>query len=99
MKLSTEAESRSAFANFDDWVRRKTTVVEMDHSNLIDAAAMLRRLDLTLRTPDAIHLAIAQRLGAELATFDQRMADCAPHPGNPRRRPVTNAPAFARLSP
>jgi predicted nucleic acid-binding protein len=38
---------------------------------------MLRRLDLNLRTPDAIHIAIAQRLGAELATFDVRMAESA----------------------
>jgi predicted nucleic acid-binding protein len=32
------------------------------------------RLDLTLRTPDAIHIAIARRLDATLVTFDQRMA-------------------------
>ncbi|MEJ0042611.1 MAG: type II toxin-antitoxin system VapC family toxin [Rhizomicrobium sp.] len=77
MKLSTEAESRSAFANFDDWVRRKTTVIEIGRSNLIDATAMLRRLDLTLRTLDAIHLAAAQARNAELATFDAGMARSA----------------------
>jgi predicted nucleic acid-binding protein len=27
--------------------------------------------------PDAINLAIVRRLGAELATFDERMANCA----------------------
>jgi len=32
------------------------------------AAAFLRRLDLTLRTPDAPHIAIAQRIRAELLT-------------------------------
>ena len=40
-------------------------------------AAFLRRLDLTLRTPDALHIAIAQRLAAELMTFDQKMAASA----------------------
>ncbi len=49
----------------------------MQPSDLDDAQTMLRRLDLVLRAPDAINLAIAQRLGAELATFDIRMAECA----------------------
>jgi hypothetical protein len=39
--------------------------------------AALRRLDLTLRTPDALNIAIAQRVGATLATFDAKMADAA----------------------
>ncbi len=77
MKLSTEVQSRSAFANFDDGVRRKTIIAEMDRANLIDATAMLRRLDLTLRTPDAIHLAIARASNAELATFDAGMVQSA----------------------
>jgi predicted nucleic acid-binding protein len=37
----------------------------------------LRRLDLTLRTPDALNIAIAQRAGAAMATFDARMAEAA----------------------
>jgi predicted nucleic acid-binding protein len=41
---------------------------------LTAAAALLRRLDLTLRTADTINIAIAQRMGATLATFDQKMA-------------------------
>ncbi len=36
-----------------------------------------RRPDLTLRTPDALQLALAARSGASLATFDRGMADCA----------------------
>jgi predicted nucleic acid-binding protein len=41
------------------------------------ADSFLRRLDLPLLAPDAIHIAIAQRLGATLVTFDQRMASAA----------------------
>jgi len=37
----------------------------------------LRDLTLGLRAPDAINIAIAQRLGAELATFDKKMATAA----------------------
>lgn len=33
--------------------------------------------DTSLRTPDALHLAICRRLGAELLTFDQGMIAAA----------------------
>jgi uncharacterized protein len=51
-------------------------------SELIDRAlkaadAFLRRLDLPLRTPDALNVAIARRIRAELATFDTGMAKSA----------------------
>jgi predicted nucleic acid-binding protein len=38
---------------------------------------MLRRLNLRLRAPDAVHLAMAERLGAKIATFDKQMANAA----------------------
>lgn len=41
------------------------------------AEAFVRRLDLTLRAPDAINIAIATRLGLALMTFDSGMANCA----------------------
>ena len=34
-------------------------------------------LDLPLRTPDALNIAIAQRVGADLLTFDHKMAASA----------------------
>jgi predicted nucleic acid-binding protein len=37
----------------------------------------LRRLDLTLLTPDALHIAIAARIDATLVTFDRAMATSA----------------------
>ena len=44
----------------------------------IDAAdRILRRLAVSLRTPDALNIAIAQRLNATLVTFDRQMADSA----------------------
>jgi predicted nucleic acid-binding protein len=73
----TIAAAREAFADFYDWVRNYATQVATQNSDVLSAQTMLRRLDLVLRTPDAISLAIARRLGAELATFDIRMADCA----------------------
>ena len=37
----------------------------------------VRRFDLALRAPDALHLAIARRLDATLVTLDRRLAAAA----------------------
>lgn len=41
------------------------------------AESLLRGLDVPLLTPDALNLAIVQRLGCDLATFDIKMASVA----------------------
>jgi predicted nucleic acid-binding protein len=47
------------------------------HADTELAWRLLAGLDQTLRAPDALHLAVARRLGATLATFDKTMADAA----------------------
>jgi predicted nucleic acid-binding protein len=76
-KEISSANGKAAFVNFDNWTRRRTIGAETSPDDIRRAERMLRRLNLNLRAPDAIHVAIAQRLGAELATFDVKMADCA----------------------
>jgi predicted nucleic acid-binding protein len=71
------AEARVAFAAFDAWTARACQRAEAGSADIAVAAAFLRQLDLALRTPDALNIAIAQRLGAVLATFDEKMAACA----------------------
>lgn len=51
--------------------------VETTAADVRVAEAFVRRLDLTLRAPDALNIAIAQRTGAALATFDEKMAAAA----------------------
>jgi uncharacterized protein len=46
-------------------------------ADLRAAEAFLRRLDLSLRTADALNIAIAQRMRASLVTFAQKMAATA----------------------
>ena len=70
-------EARAAFADFDAWRARSAALTETRTADITAAAGFLRRLDLSLRTPDAINIAIAQRLGAALATLDRRMANDA----------------------
>ncbi len=44
---------------------------------ILATTAILRRLDLTIRTADALNIAIAMRADAALATFDDKMAENA----------------------
>ena len=73
----TPDDARLAFSNFDAWTSRSTQPAELVAADVAAAQAFLRRLDLTLRTPDALNIAIALRIGAELATFDEKMAASA----------------------
>lgn len=70
-------EGQTALASFDEWSARLAQRAEIGAADVALATRFLRRLDLPLRTPDAIHIAISQRLGATLVTFDRRMAASA----------------------
>jgi uncharacterized protein len=52
-------------------------VVEISPTDLAQATTIIRRLNLNLRTADAIHIALCQRLNLTLWTFDKGMATCA----------------------
>lgn len=77
MKLLDRAAAQSAFAAFDSWTARVATRIETAPADLIAAEAALRRLDTPLRTGDALHIAIADRIGATIATFDRKMTEAA----------------------
>ena len=70
-------QAQITLSRFDTWLARTADRVEISPADIAVATAFLRRLDLPLRTPDAIHIAIAQRLGATLVTFDRHMAASA----------------------
>lgn len=61
----------------DRWVSIALTIAPVTSEDIRAATASLRRLDLNLRTPDAVNIATAARLGAALVTFDRRMAIAA----------------------
>lgn len=73
----TTGEANAVFSTLDAWVASVAERVETTTADLNAAETYLRRLDLTLRTADAINIAIAQRVGATLATFDTKMARAA----------------------
>jgi uncharacterized protein len=75
-RLTTD-DATVLFGTFDAWKARTTEMANATTPDIAAAAAVLRRLDLNLRAPDAINIAVADRLGATLATFDDRMAAAA----------------------
>lgn len=63
-------------AAFDEWTARlgaRQQVLAQDH---LKARLLVIKHPL-LRAPDALHIAIAIRLAASLATFDERQAEAA----------------------
>jgi uncharacterized protein len=73
----TKNDARIVFSHFDTWTALTTQRALIGAGDIIAAEVLLRRLDLALRTPDALNIAIAQRTGATLVTFDKKMAAAA----------------------
>ena len=70
------AHAAAFLAALDAWAE-ELTPCGVEAADIAQAEAWLRRLDLNLRTPDALHLAAARRLDARLATLDRAMAEAA----------------------
>jgi uncharacterized protein len=77
MREATIEEARSDLSDFDSWVMRSAQQVHIVTADIAIATMCLRRLDFPLRTPDALHVAIARRLDSTLVTFDRQMAVAA----------------------
>lgn len=77
IKRLPEAAARAALATFDDWMPAHALKADARSEDFAVATLLIRRFTLALRTPDALHIAIATRLGAKLATFDAKMAAVA----------------------
>jgi len=72
---ATEADARLAY--FDRWRAENTNLVEILETDFAECTAFVRRYDLALRAPDALHLAVARRNRLRLVTFDDRLARAA----------------------
>jgi len=88
----TADQAGDAFAAFDAWAAFRGSRLGTTTADVARAETFIRRLDLNLRMPDAVHIAIAQRHGAILATFDARMADAAQTLGLETARALKPAP-------
>ena len=77
MALLTEADASARLADFDAWRAAMSLPVDIRASDARLAYVYVRRFDLGLRAPDALHLAIARRLDATLVTLDRRLTAAA----------------------
>ena len=73
----TGADASERLADFEVWRAAMSAPVDIAASDARLAYIYVRRFDLGLRAPDALHLAIARRVDATLATLDRRLAKAA----------------------
>src|SRR6266513_383473 len=81
--VSEFAAAEARLADFEAWRAAASSPVDVQPADARLAYAYVRRFDLMLRAPDALHLAIARRLDVALATLDKRLADAAKELGVP----------------
>jgi predicted nucleic acid-binding protein len=77
MGLFDGADAAARLGDFDVWRAATSSPVDVHASDVRLAYAYVRRFDLMLRAPDALHIAIARRLDVTLVTLDRRLANAA----------------------
>jgi len=70
------AERQQALANFQRFASAHFGLVEIEPVDF-RAAAVFIETPLALRAGDALHLAVARRVGARLASLDRRLCEAA----------------------
>ena len=73
----TADEAKARLIAFDAWRSTGTEPVEFHATDMRAANIYVRRFDLMLRAPDALHAAICRRLDLTLVTLDRRLATAA----------------------
>jgi len=81
--LLTPSQRRLAESQVDAWVRRTGEPIAVSPSDVRRARQMMNATSAPLRAADALHLAIAERTGCSLATFDEAMRRAASALGLP----------------
>ncbi|MFC5342956.1 type II toxin-antitoxin system VapC family toxin [Brevundimonas staleyi] len=73
----TAGEADELFQSLDLWIETASAPIDVESEDIALATAFVRRPGISLRAPDAIHIAAAHRLGATLLTLDLGMARAA----------------------
>ena len=75
--LLSREDAERRLADFDAWRAAAAMDVALHASDARVAHIFVRRFDLMLRAPDALHAAICRREGHLLVTLDKRLAAAA----------------------
>ena len=70
-------DAAARLADFDAWRAVATADLDTQASDIRLAHLFVRRFDLMLRVPDALHAAMCRRADHELVTMDRRLATAA----------------------
>lgn len=68
-----ESDAQARLIELEAWCATVCAAPPVEDGDIRAASAFLRRFDLGLRLPDALHLACARRLGLPLMTLDLRL--------------------------
>jgi predicted nucleic acid-binding protein len=77
MRLLAAEEAVARLDEFEIWRAATTSPIDLHAADARLAYLLVRRFELMLRTPDAVHLAMARRLDATLVTLDRRLQRAA----------------------
>jgi predicted nucleic acid-binding protein len=88
--LLAAAEAVARLTDFQAWRTATSLPAEVQAADVRLAYAYVCRFELMLRAPDALHLAITNRLRATLVTLDRRLERAARELGIAVERPQTN---------
>jgi uncharacterized protein len=77
MGLLDRTDAAARLGDFEVWRAAASSPVDVHAPDVRLAYAYVRRFDLMLRAPDALHIAIARRLDLTLVTLDRRLANAA----------------------
>jgi hypothetical protein len=75
------ADATARLADFDAWRAAATDDLDMQASDIRLANVFVRRFDLRLRAPDALHAAACRRQDLLLVTLCRRLASAAEEVG------------------
>ena len=76
MNLLTDGDANNRFSLFDMWLSSTTSVL-IDNADIARATALVRRFELKLLMPDAIHIALCVRHQLVMVTLDKLLAEAA----------------------
>jgi predicted nucleic acid-binding protein len=88
MRIRSIGEADLLMDRLDRWAAALTNRTAIENADVTNAIGLVRRHELKLRAPDAIHIAATHRLGATLVTLDRGMARAATALGLPCINPA-----------
>lgn len=77
MDLATSAQAKKLFAAFDLWIEDSVELLAIEPRDIAFAGQIVRRIELGLRLPDAVHLAVCANRNLTLVSLDKTLLAAA----------------------